>query len=87
MTTIHQFTETTREYPGYVSINDDAGNITISVRNRGGMAPAVITMSLAQLRDLHAEVGAYLASLVTPLFEAEAPPPDTITNKPAKASK
>ena len=62
MKNIHAFTETTTTPPGYVSINDDAGRLTVSVRTRGGQTAGMIEMNRDQLEAMHADVGAYLAA-------------------------
>lgn len=75
MKNIHAFTETKTTPPGYISINDEAGRLTVSVRTRGGQVPSVIEMNRDQLEAMHADVGAYLT--------ATAPAPVVV--EPAKA--
>lgn len=78
MKNIHAFTETHTTPPGYISINDEAGRLTVSVRTRGGQVPSVIEMNRDQLEAMQADVGAYLA--------ATAPAPVAVVEaKPAKA--
>ncbi len=77
MKNIHAFTETTTTPPGYISINDDAGRLTVSVRTRGGQNAGMIEMNRDQLEAMHADVGAYLT--------ATAPAP-VVESKPAKSA-
>lgn len=90
MKNIHAFTETNTTPPGYISINDEAGRLTVSVRTRGGQVPSVIEMDRDQLAAMHADVGAYLtatapaAPVVVEEVKPAAPVADT---KPAKAGK
>lgn len=75
MKNIHAFTETNTTPPGYISINDEAGRLTVSVRTRGGQVPSVIEMNRDQLEAMHADVGAYLAATAPPpVVEPEAKP-------------
>lgn len=76
MKNIHAFTETHTTLPGYISINDEAGRLTVSVRTRGGQVPSVIEMNRDQLEAMHADVGAYLAATApaAPVVEPEAKP-------------
>ena len=62
MKTIHAFTETNATPPGYISINEEAGRLSVSVRTRGGQVPSIIEMNRDQLEAMHADVGAYLAA-------------------------
>lgn len=83
MKNIHAFTETTTTPPGYISINDDAGRLTVSVRTRGGQTAGLVEMSRDQLAAMHADVGAYLAA-TAPVEQA----PVKADTKPApKAAK
>ena len=75
MKNIHAHTETHTTPPGYISINDEAGRVTVSVRSRGGQTAGMIELNRDQLAAMHADVGAYLA--------ATAPAPVTVA--PAKA--
>lgn len=77
MKNIHAFTETNTTLPGYISINDEAGRLTVSVRNRGGQVPSVIEMNRDQLEAMHRDVGAYLAATAPEPAHvaAEAPAP------------
>lgn len=61
MKNIHAFTETNATPPGYISINEEAGRLSVSVRTRGGQVPSIIEMNRDQLEAMHADVGAYLA--------------------------
>lgn len=78
MKNIHAFTETHTTPPGYISINDEAGRLTVSVRTRGGQVPSVIEMNRDQLEAMHADVGAYLT--------ATAPAAPVVEVKPAKSA-
>jgi hypothetical protein len=83
MKNIHAFTETTTTPPGYVSINDDAGRLTVSVRTRGGQTAGMIEMSRDQLEALHADVGAYLAATApAPVAPTKRPTPGNGAPKP-----
>ena len=62
MKNIHAFTETNATPPGYISINEEAGRLSVSVRTRGGQIPSIIEMNRDQLEAMHADVGAYLAA-------------------------
>lgn len=62
MKNIHAFTETNATPPGYISINEEAGRLSVSVRTRGGQVPSIIEMNRDQLEAMHADVGAYLAA-------------------------
>ena len=62
MKNIHAHTETHTTPPGYISINDDAGRLTVSVRSRGGQTAGMIEMNRDQLEAMHRDVGAYLAA-------------------------
>jgi hypothetical protein len=62
MKNIHAHTETHTTPPGYVSINEEAGRVTVSVRTRGAQNAAVIEMNRDQLTAMHADVGTYLAA-------------------------
>ena len=78
MKNIHAFTETNTTPPGYISINDEAGRLTVSVRSRGGQTGGTIELNQDQLAAMHADVGAYLAATApAPVVEpvkAEAKP-------------
>lgn len=78
MKNIHAFTETHTTPPGYISINDEAGRLTVSVRSRGGQTAGMIELNRDQLAAMHADVGAYLtATAPAPVVEpvkAEAKP-------------
>lgn len=85
MKNIHAFTETNTTPPGYISINDEAGRLTVSVRTRGGQTAGMIELNRDQLAAMHADVGAYLAATVpAPAVEA-APVADE--SKPAAKEK
>lgn len=72
MKNIHAFTETNTTPPGYISINDEAGRLTVSVRTRGGQVPSVIEMNRDQMEAMHADVGAYLAATApVPVVESK----------------
>lgn len=72
MKNIHAFTETNTTPPGYISINDEAGRLTVSVRTRGGQVPSVIEMNRDQMEAMHADVGAYLAATApAPVVESK----------------
>ena len=72
MKNIHAFTETHTTPPGYISINDEADRLTVSVRTRGGQVPSVIEMNRDQLEAMHADVGSYLAATApAPVVEAK----------------
>lgn len=72
MKKIHAFTETHTTPPGYISINDEAGRLTVSVRTRGGQVPSVIEMNRDQMEAMHADVGAYLAATApAPVVESK----------------
>ena len=72
MKNIHAFTETNTTPPGYISINDEAGRLTVSVRTRGGQVPSVIEMNRDQLEAMHADVGTYLAATApAPVVESK----------------
>ncbi len=63
MKNIHAFTETgPAYYPGYISINEENGVISITVRSSGNNNPpgAFIRLDTEQLAALHADIGAYL---------------------------
>lgn len=62
MKNIHAFTETNATPPGYISINEESGRLSVSVRTRGGQVPSIIEMNWDQLEAMHADVGAYLAA-------------------------
>ena len=78
MKNIHAHTETHTTPPGYISINDDAGRLTVSVRSRGAQTAGMIEMNRDQLEAMHRDVGAYLA--------ATAPAPEPVKAE-AKAAK
>ncbi len=84
MKNIHAFTETKTTPPGYISINDEAGRLTVSVRTRGGQVPSVIEMDRDQLAAMHADVGAYLtATAPAPVAVVEAKPEPKATKDKA----
>ncbi len=63
MKNIHAFTETGPAfYPGYISVNDENGVISITVRSSGNNNPpgSFIRLNNEQLAALHADIGAYL---------------------------
>lgn len=90
MKNIHAFTETTTTTPGYISISEEEGKLTVSVRTRGGQVPSTIEMDRDQLADLCANVGAYLQavqSIVAPVALEPDPAfaaPVTVDAKPDK---
>lgn len=61
MKNIHAFTETNATPPGYISINEEAGRLSVSVRTRGGQVPSLFE-KLGDREAMHADVGAYLAA-------------------------
>ncbi len=70
---IHAFTETTTTPPGYVSINDNDGRLTITVRSRGGQTSGMIEINRDQLAAMCADVDAYLiATAPAPVVEPKA---------------
>ena len=72
MKNIHAFTETNTTPPGYISINDEAGRLTVSVRSRGGRTAGMIELNRDQLAAMHADVGAYLAATApAPVVESK----------------
>lgn len=74
MKNIHAFTETNApSYPGYISINEEAGRLSVSVRTRGGQVPSLVEMNRDQLEAMHKDVGTYLAASA-PVVEAPAEP-------------
>ena len=79
MKNIHAHTETHTTPPGYISINDDAGRLTVSVRSRGGQTGGMIEMNRDQLEAMHRDVGAYLAATAS----APEPVPVKVEAKPA----
>jgi hypothetical protein len=84
MKNIHAFTETHTTPPGYISINDEADRLTVSVRTRGGQVPSVIEMNRDQLEAMHADVGAYLtATAPAPVAVVEAKPEPKATKDKA----
>ena len=78
MKNIHAHTETGANVPGYISVNEEQGRITVSVRSRRAQVPSVIELDRDQLEALHSDVGAYLA--------ATAPAPAAVEEAP-KAKK
>ena len=85
MKNIHAHTETHTTPPGYISINDEAGRLTVSVRTRGGQTAGMIELNRDQLAALHADVGAYLAA--TAPAPAPAVEPAKAEAKPAAKDK
>ena len=83
MKNIHAFTETNTTPPGYISINDEAGRLTVSVRTRGGQTAGMIELNRDQLAAMHADVGAYLAATAP----AEPAPVDDDSKPAAKEKK
>lgn len=61
MKNIHAYTEN-QAAPGYISINEESGYTTISVRTRGQESVSSIVMSREQLVDMHRSVAAYLST-------------------------
>lgn len=84
MKNIHAHTETTHSAPGYVSINEEAGRLTVSVRTRGGQVPSVIEMNRDQLEAMHRDVGAYLTATAPAPAPVAVEAPATKQEKPAK---
>lgn len=72
MKNIFAFTETGASNPGYVSINDNDGRVTVSVRSRRAQTAGVVELSRDQLQELHREVGAYLATFAPVAEESKA---------------
>ena len=85
MKNIHAHTETHTTPPGYISINDDAGRLTVSVRSRGGQTAGMIELNRDQLAAMHADVGAYLAA--TAPAPAPVVEPVKVEAKPAAKDK
>ena len=84
MKNIHAFTETHTTPPGYISINDEAGRVTVSVRSRGGQTAGMIEMNRDQREAMHADVGAYLtATAPAPVAVVEAKPEPKATKDKA----
>ena len=82
MKNIHAFTEITHSAPGYVSVNEEAGRVTVSVRTRGAQTAGIIEMNRDQLEALHSDVGTYLAA-TAPVEPA--PVPVAVTPKASKS--
>ncbi|MFA7254385.1 MAG: hypothetical protein WC107_07620 [Patescibacteria group bacterium] len=78
MKNIHAFTETNTTPPGYISVNDEAGHLTVTVRTRGAQVPSTIEMNRDQLAAMHADVGAYLAA-TAPAAPVVEPQPVKVT--------
>lgn len=72
MKNIHAFTEIHTTPPGYVSINEEEGRLTVSVRTRGGQVPSIIEMNRDQLEAMHADIGKYLAATTPKPAKAKA---------------
>ena len=73
MKNIHAHTETTTSAPGYISINEEAGRLSVSVRTRGGQVPSLVEVTRDELEALHRDVGAYLAATAPAPAPVEAP--------------
>lgn len=86
MKNIHAFTETNTTPPGYISINEEAGRLTVSVRTRGGQVPSVIEMNRDQLEAMNRDVGAYLAA-TAPAVPTEAPVAPEVKQDKKSAAK
>ena len=86
MKNIHAHTETHTTPPGYISINDEAGRLTVSVRSRGGQTAGMIELNRDQLAAMHADVGAYLAA-TAPAEPAPVVEPVKAEAKPAAKDK
>ena len=60
MQTIHSFTETLTDYPGYVVINEANERISVSVRSRGTTNVGWIVMDRDQLETMARDILTYL---------------------------
>lgn len=65
-------TETGASNPGYISIAEESGHVTVSVRSRGAQTAGTIAMNRDQLQNLHREIGAYLETFATVAEESKA---------------
>lgn len=54
-------TETGASKPGYISIAEESGHITVSVRSRGAQTAGVVKLTLGQLQELRRQVDVYLS--------------------------
>lgn len=82
MKNIHAFTETTTTPPGYISINEEEGKLTVSVRTRGAQTAGMIEMNRDQLEAMHMDIGAYLqATAPSPVVEEPKPEPKAAKDK------
>ncbi len=82
MKNIHAFTEGGSNYPGYISINDEGGTLSISTRSRGGAGGCVLHTDRDQLQCMADDINTYLQA-TAPKAEKLAPPPNL--SKPPKA--
>lgn len=57
---IHAHTETHTSPPGYISINESDGHISVTVRSSRAQSASVISMNRDQLAAMHREIGTYL---------------------------
>jgi hypothetical protein len=58
---IAAFTESNAQsYPGYVSVNGNETEVSITVRTRGALAASFINMNRDDLARLNADIDAYL---------------------------
>ena len=87
MKNIHAHTDTRHSSPGYISINDEDGRITVSVRTRGGQVPSIVELNRDELQALCNDIGTFLA-LTAPVAVEVPTEPVTVTAvdipKPAK---
>lgn len=60
MKNIYAFTEVNTTPPGYISINEELGKITVSVRTRGAQVPSTIEMTQEELKALAYSIEMYL---------------------------
>lgn len=70
MKNIHAFTETTTTPPGYISINDNEGKLSVSVRTRGAQNVSFIELNRDQLEEMMSDIAEYLG---VPLVAKEPP--------------
>lgn len=81
MKNIHAHTDTGPVYyPGYISINNDDGRISISFRATGAATGGFLNITRDQLETMHADIGRYLAETVpAPAAKAERLPKQGFT--------
>lgn len=49
-----------QSYPGFISINGNESEVSVTVRTRGALAASFINMSRDDLARLNADIGSYL---------------------------